>query len=130
MKFTDFAIFMWAESLAMVVPRPGEEPRIFAFVHPFQSTVIHFVHSWFACQRYMDCLICFAQVWLLIFIAGFTVVVVMTLFSGIYFQLFLSLDPETSVSINRKCKIYGWITYYSMYMINTMTSQGKKLQKY
>ncbi len=43
MKSTDFAFFMWAEPLAMVVPRPGEEPRIFAFVHPFQSTVTHCV---------------------------------------------------------------------------------------
>ncbi len=52
MKTTDFAIFMWAESLAMVVPLPGEEHRIFAFVHPFQSTVIiHFVAR-SVCQRY------------------------------------------------------------------------------
>jgi hypothetical protein len=43
MKSTDFAFFVWAEPLAMVVPRPGEEPRIFAFVYPFQSTVTRFV---------------------------------------------------------------------------------------
>ena len=39
LKSVDFAYYMWAESLAMVVPRPGQEPRIFTFVHPFQSTV-------------------------------------------------------------------------------------------
>ena len=39
LKSVDFAFYMWAESLGMVVPRPGQQPRIFAFVHPFQSTV-------------------------------------------------------------------------------------------
>ncbi|XP_046635994.1 ionotropic receptor 93a-like [Daphnia pulicaria] len=102
MKTTDFAIFMWAESLAMVVPLPGEEHRIFAFVHPFQSTV-----------------------WLLIFIAGFIMVVLMALFSEIYCKFFLS--PETSVCIARKCTINGWFTYYLMYIINTMTNQGNAI---
>jgi hypothetical protein len=37
----DFANFMWAEPFAMIVPRPGEEPRrLFAFVYPFQLTVL------------------------------------------------------------------------------------------
>ena len=35
----DFAYFLLAEPQAMVVPRPGEEPRLFAFIRPFQPTV-------------------------------------------------------------------------------------------
>jgi ionotropic glutamate receptor len=38
-KLADFSYFMWAEPFAMVVPRPGEEPRLFAFVRPFQLPV-------------------------------------------------------------------------------------------
>ncbi len=122
MKLIDFAIYMWADSLAMVVPLPGEEDRIFAFVHPFQSTVIHFVlRSVF--RRYELFVICVTQVWLLIFVTGFTIVFFMTLFSAIYCNFFSS--PETSVCITRKYKIHGWFTYYLMYMINTMTNQGK-----
>ncbi|EFX79724.1 hypothetical protein DAPPUDRAFT_244347 [Daphnia pulex] len=32
----DMAYFIWTEPQAMVVPRPGEEPRLFAFIRPFQ----------------------------------------------------------------------------------------------
>jgi hypothetical protein len=35
----DFAYFLLAEPQAMVVPRPREEPRLFAFIRPFQPTV-------------------------------------------------------------------------------------------
>ena len=39
-KMVDFAYFYWAEPHAMVVPRPGEEPRLLAFIQPFQPIVI------------------------------------------------------------------------------------------
>jgi len=39
-KVADFAYFMWTEPFTMVVPVPGEEPRIFAFIKPFQNLVI------------------------------------------------------------------------------------------
>ena len=38
-QLANFAYFMWAEPFAMVVPRPGEQPRLFAFVQPFQPMV-------------------------------------------------------------------------------------------
>ena len=38
-KAMDFAYFFWAEPHAMVVPRPGKEPRLFAFIEPFQPNV-------------------------------------------------------------------------------------------
>ena len=36
----DFAYFVWMEPYVMVVPRPGEEPRFFAIIKPFQPIVI------------------------------------------------------------------------------------------
>lgn len=39
-KLIDLAYFMWTEPFAMIVPKPGEEPRLFAFIRPFQSLVI------------------------------------------------------------------------------------------
>jgi ionotropic glutamate receptor len=41
----DFAYFMWTEPFTMVVPVPGEEPRLFAFIKPFQSSVIKSFHA-------------------------------------------------------------------------------------
>lgn len=38
-KKFDFAYFMWAEPYNMIVPVPGEEPRLFAFIRPFQPNV-------------------------------------------------------------------------------------------
>jgi hypothetical protein len=32
---------MWTEPFTMVVPVPGEEPRLFAFIKPFQNLVIN-----------------------------------------------------------------------------------------
>lgn len=39
-KMIDLAYFMWTEPFNMIVPKPGEEPRLFAFIKPFQSWVI------------------------------------------------------------------------------------------
>ena len=38
-KFTDFAYFIISEPNAIVVPRRGEEPRLLAFIRPFQQSV-------------------------------------------------------------------------------------------
>lgn len=35
----DLTYFIWTEPYSMVVPRPEEYSRIFAFVYPYQSTV-------------------------------------------------------------------------------------------
>ena len=40
----DFALFpTWFEVFRLVVPAPGEEYRLFAFIGPFSSTVICYV---------------------------------------------------------------------------------------
>lgn len=36
----DFAYVAWTEPYSMVVPRPGEVPKLFAFIRPFQQRVI------------------------------------------------------------------------------------------
>ena len=36
----DFAFILWEEPYVMVVPRPGEEPRLFAIIKPFQPIVM------------------------------------------------------------------------------------------
>ena len=36
----DFTYMIWAETQDLVVPKPGEESRLFAFVRPFQPMVI------------------------------------------------------------------------------------------
>ena len=41
-KNSDFSYFIWTEPYSMVVPQPGEEPRLFAFIRPFQTTVYNF----------------------------------------------------------------------------------------
>ena len=38
-KKMDFGYIVIAESCYMVVPRPGEEPRLFAFIRPFTPIV-------------------------------------------------------------------------------------------
>lgn len=35
----DFAYLIWTEPYTIVSPRPGEEPRVFSFVWPFQANV-------------------------------------------------------------------------------------------
>ena len=35
----DFTYAIWAETIDLVVPRPGEESRLFAFIRPFQPKV-------------------------------------------------------------------------------------------
>ena len=38
----DFTFFTLSEGFGLIVPRPGEESRLFAFVRPFQPTVPSF----------------------------------------------------------------------------------------
>ncbi|KAK4019074.1 hypothetical protein OUZ56_001104 [Daphnia magna] len=76
MDFTSF--FGWSESYTMVVPRPEEESRLFAFIWPFQPSV-----------------------WLLIGITVVVMVVVMSLFSGSYVWLFVN-DFRNPVAQNTR----------------------------
>lgn len=35
----DYSFFTWVDGFSLVVPNPGEESRLFAFVRPFQPWV-------------------------------------------------------------------------------------------
>nr|CAH0098391.1 unnamed protein product [Daphnia galeata] len=103
-KLVDLVYVIWTESFVMVVPVPGEEPRLFAFILPFQSTV-----------------------WLLILITVITMVAIMSLFSKFYLKFFAKiiagrnkLDPIPP----RKETLFRLIINYAIYIINIMTNQG------
>lgn len=38
-----FTFPTWAEGFNMVVPKPGHESRLFAFIRPFQPTVRYYL---------------------------------------------------------------------------------------
>lgn len=80
---TDFAYFMWAEPFTLVVPRPGEEPRLFAFIWPFQSSV-----------TIIDVLQCSITAALLPRIIAFT---------------FFNLPFRKGLAVNIYCNIHGCI---------------------
>ncbi|XP_046445822.1 glutamate receptor ionotropic, delta-1-like isoform X1 [Daphnia pulex] len=96
-KNVDFTYFVWSEYFAMVVPQPGEETRIFAFIRPFQSTV-----------------------WLFIFITIVVMVTLMTLFSRIYSK-YITVNV---LATNKGLTMFGRASNYSMYIFNIMTNQG------
>lgn len=118
----DFAYFMWAEPFAMVVPRPGEEPRLFAFVRPFQLPVnnynrvykFHVIHSLFIAL--------ISKVWTFILIATLAIVGSLTAFARIYSKLSIFTD---SASKSRRIPMFERATEYLTYMVNIMTNQGK-----
>ncbi|EFX80578.1 hypothetical protein DAPPUDRAFT_318460 [Daphnia pulex] len=97
-KLVDFAYFMWAEPIAMVVPRPGEEPRLFAFVRPFQFPV-----------------------WTFILFTTLAIVGSLTAFARIYSKLSMFTD---SASKSRRIPMFERATEYLTYMVNIMTNQG------
>ena len=39
-KKMDLAYYVWTEFCTLIVPRPGEQSRLLALVHPFDLTVI------------------------------------------------------------------------------------------
>ncbi|EFX79723.1 hypothetical protein DAPPUDRAFT_103904 [Daphnia pulex] len=99
-KVVDFAYFLSAEPQAMVVPRPGEEPRLLAFIRPFQSSV-----------------------WLLILIASILVIASMSLFSKVYSKLLIN-GRENEVSDTTALE---WLGRYSIYIVNILTNQGNSV---
>jgi hypothetical protein len=124
----DLAYFTWTEPQAMVVPLPGEEPRLFAFIKPFQPIVIIFIiidnrNVNFFLFVLTDVLYFISsKVWLLILIASFCVVFSMSLFSKVYSKLFI-MKSVKDVSITNGTAL-KWASQYSVYVVNTLTNQG------
>ncbi|EFX66287.1 hypothetical protein DAPPUDRAFT_116519 [Daphnia pulex] len=99
----DFSYFIWTELYSMIVPLPEEEPRLFAFVRPFQPTV-----------------------WLLLFITIIAVVLSMSLFSKCFL---ISAKKNNSHQLDSKFSkqsttLFNFASSYLVYVINIITNQG------
>ncbi|KAI9556275.1 hypothetical protein GHT06_018849 [Daphnia sinensis] len=102
--------FVWVDGFSLVVPRPGEESRLFAFTRPFQPTV-----------------------WLWIFIAMIFMVSGMTLLTWHHNRCALVNDkPDVNSEQHHKRIItngqimFNYFSSSMIYVVNTMTNQGCK----
>ncbi|KAI9553418.1 hypothetical protein GHT06_021322 [Daphnia sinensis] len=106
----------WVDEFRLVVPRSGEESRLFAFIGPFKPTV-----------------------WLLVFISVLVVIAVMTLFTMIYrhhpwnaFEVAKkSTDTETGTGTNTgepvpRNGLFDYLGSHTIYVVNIMTNQGSR----
>ncbi|XP_046454085.1 ionotropic receptor 93a-like isoform X2 [Daphnia pulex] len=94
----DFTSHTWSEGFSLIVPRPAEESRLFAFIGPFQPTV-----------------------WMLIFISLFVFVGMMTLFTWFYNrQRWNNLGSATAIQKS----VFNYFSSHMIYVINIMTNQG------
>ncbi|XP_032779707.2 ionotropic receptor 93a isoform X1 [Daphnia magna] len=111
MKRMDYtSSFSWVDGFSLVVPRPGEESRLFAFTGPFQPTV-----------------------WLFILISLMFIVGVMAVFTWFYKNPSFSNYKDISIT-NRKedntmmnpgrNRISSYVSSYLIYVVNILTNQG------
>ncbi|XP_057374698.1 ionotropic receptor 93a-like isoform X2 [Daphnia carinata] len=102
--------FVWVDGFSLVVPKPGEESRLFAFTGPFQPTV-----------------------WLFILISLLFMVGVMAVFTWFYKNPSFSNYKDISIT-NRKedsammkpdrNKISNYVSSNLIYVVNILTNQG------
>nr|CAH0102495.1 unnamed protein product [Daphnia galeata] len=100
-KNLDFSYFIWTEQYSMVVPQPGEEPRLFAFVRPFQPAV-----------------------WLLLFITMIAMVFFMSLFSKISLLSTKKKNSSDQPRSKQSTTLFNFASSYSVYVLNIITNQG------
>nr|CAH0101184.1 unnamed protein product [Daphnia galeata] len=116
----DFTTFIWSEGFRLVVPRSGEESRLFAFIGPFQP-----------------------MVWMSIFISLLFTVAAMKFFEWFYNHHLFKKNEVSSIEKSpnnqpnngqeedmnplqnrQKAKSKGSLGSHIIYVINTMTNQG------
>nr|CAH0108320.1 unnamed protein product [Daphnia galeata] len=108
----DFTFHTFSDGFSLVVPKPEEESRLFAFIGPFQPNV-----------------------WMLIFICVLVVIGMMTFFTGFYNSRYTNPSPdgvnEDSESNPQhqyggasKRSIFSFFGSHVIYVINTLTNQG------
>ncbi|KAI9566014.1 hypothetical protein GHT06_009813 [Daphnia sinensis] len=121
-KKVDFSYFIWTEPYAMVVPRPGEEPRLFAFVRPFQSLVIYLCYTK---NNSIFCFHSFSKVWLLILITMLAVVGFMSFFSKFSLEMddFIAEHRQESEQTQTRT-LSQYAGSYFVYVLNIITNQG------
>lgn len=124
----DFAHFVWFEPYTMIVPRPGEEPRLFAFIAPFQPQVIRswrVYYQFYINHTFKTQLL---KVWLLISVAVFVVVCSMTCFAEIYFNNSKQFENgRTLLGKREKFSKFDSATINAVYVAKTITNQGRSL---
>ncbi|XP_032796243.2 glutamate [NMDA] receptor subunit 1 [Daphnia magna] len=112
----DYTFHTWSDGFRLVVPRPGEESRLFAFIGPFEP-----------------------MVWMLIFISIIVVVAMMTLFAMVYRhypwntcqvsdnKIMPEIDQGngTRYSDSRNF-LYNYVGSHMIYVVNIMTNQGSR----
>nr|CAH0112523.1 unnamed protein product [Daphnia galeata] len=100
-RIMDYTYFIISEPNAIVVPRRGEEPRLLAFIRPFQQSV-----------------------WLFIFFSMLVVVFLMTLLTAIHSRFVISNESDDKTTPSDEFPIWQTASNYAMYVINTVTNQG------
>lgn len=135
----DYTFHTWSDGFRLVVPRPGEESRLFAFIGPFEPMVancsFHLILLNYICiMLYFSSL----QVWMLIFISIIVVVAMMTLFAMVYRhypwntcqvsdnKIMPEIDQGngTRYSDSRNF-LFNYVGSHMIYVVNIMTNQGK-----
>lgn len=100
----DYSSFTWVDGFSLVIPNPGEESRLFAFVRPFQPWVNCHLSSNFP---YLITTSLF-QVWMSIFLSLSLVVSTMTFYTWFYNRgrpNKISIEV-TSVKTNSQSKMF------------------------
>ncbi|XP_046452808.1 glutamate receptor ionotropic, delta-2-like [Daphnia pulex] len=97
-KNVDFAYFIMSEPQVMVVPRRGEEPRLFAFIRPFQQSV-----------------------WLSILFTMVVMVCLMTVLTIIHSR---SLTNKFETRETTRLSIWQTASCYAIFVINIIANQG------
>ncbi|XP_046454702.1 glutamate receptor ionotropic, kainate glr-3-like isoform X2 [Daphnia pulex] len=104
----DYSFFTWTDGFSLVVPNPGEESRLFAFVRPFQPWV-----------------------WMSILLSLPLVVGTMTFFTWFYNRgrpknsiEVLSVDTNSQSNGVSPGSNFTFFGSHMIYVINTMTNQG------
>jgi hypothetical protein len=125
----DYSFFTWTDGFSLVVPNPGEESRLFAFVRPFQPWVNYHLISHF--PGYLITISLF-QVWISILLSLPLVVSTMTFFTWFYNRgrpknsiEVLSVDTNSQSNGVSSGSNFTFFGSHMIYVINTMTNQGK-----
>lgn len=107
-KTLDFLkFFIWQDGYRMVVPKPKEKSRLFAFLSPFEAPVIMTV------TRNDGFLMSYAQVWY-VFVISLALVILL---------MWLMIKSLRKLH-GKKVKEKSTIADYSMYTVNVLTNHG------
>lgn len=109
--------FVWEEGYRLIVPIPGEEDRLFAFIRPFDFTVNQIC-------KLNSLIYCYVKrirkVWMLLAASIVITVISMSLLSWT-FNRFSSRNEK---DINDETSLMEYFELYFFYIINVLTNHG------